>query len=224
MPSYTQTPRTKLRRLAKRASYDQAEVHAILDEAFICHIGFAIDAQPYVIPTIFARAGDTLYVHGSAASRMLRTLTRKVPVCVTVTLLDGLVLARSAFHHSLNYRSVVVLGDARLVEDADEKMRALHVITDHVVPGRWREVRGPNELELKQSSVLAVRLEEVSAKIRRGPPIDDEPDYALPIWAGVLPVHTRLGAPLADQRVQSQAPRLDLARFRAKKGRFDDSA
>jgi hypothetical protein len=206
MPSYTQTPRTKLRRLAKRASYDQAEVHAILDEAFICHIGFAIDAQPYVIPTIFARAGDTLYVHGSAASRMLRTLTRKVPVCVTVTLLDGLVLARSAFHHSLNYRSVVVLGDARLVEDADEKMRALHVITDHVVPGRWREVRGPNELELKQSSVL------------------DEPDYALPIWAGVLPVHTRLGAPLADQRVQSQAPRLDLARFRAKKGRFDDSA
>ncbi|MGH8231798.1 MAG: pyridoxamine 5'-phosphate oxidase family protein [Steroidobacteraceae bacterium] len=221
MPSYTQTTRTKVRRLAKRASYDQAEVHAILDEAFICHVGFAIDGQPYVIPTIFARADDTLYVHGSAASRMLRTLTQKVPVCVTVTLLDGLVLARSAFHHSLNYRSVVVLGNARLVEGRDEKLRALHVITDHVVPGRWQEVRGPNELELKQSSVLAVRLEEVSAKIRRGPPIDDEPDYALPIWAGVLPLQTRLGAPLEDGRVLPQAPGVDLARFRANRGRFD---
>jgi hypothetical protein len=224
MPSYTQTTRTKVRRLAKRASYDQTEVHAILDEAFICHVGFAVDAQPYVIPTIFARADDTLYVHGSAASRMLRTLTQKVPVCVTVTLLDGLVLARSAFHHSLNYRSVVVLGNARLVEDRDEKLRALHVITDHVVPGRWREVRGPNELELKQSSVLAVRLEEVSAKIRRGPPIDEEPDYALPIWAGVLPLQTRLGAPLEDGRVLPQAPQVDLARFRANRGRFDQPA
>jgi hypothetical protein len=224
MPSYTQTPRTKLRRLPKRASYEQAEVHAILDEAFICHVGFAIDGQPYVIPTIFARADDTLYVHGSAASRMLRTLSGNVPVCVTVTLLDGLVLARSAFHHSLNYRSVVVLGNARLVDDPDEKMRALQVITDHVVPDRWQEVRGPNELELRQSSVLAVGLQEVSAKIRRGPPIDDEPDYALPIWAGVLPVQTSLGAPLADPRVLPLAPPIDLGRFRAKPGRFDDLA
>jgi hypothetical protein len=224
MPSYTQTPRTKVRRLAKRASYDQTEVHAILDQAFICHVGFAIDGQPYVIPTIFARAEHTLYLHGSQASRMLRTLSHKVPVCVTVTLLDGLVLARSAFHHSLNYRSVVVLGNARLVDDRDEKMRALQVITDHVVPGRWDEVRGPNELELKQTNVLAVQLEEVSAKIRRGPPIDDEPDYALPIWAGVLPLHTRLGTPLEDDRVPPQAPRIDPARFRANKGRFEDPA
>ena len=175
MDSYNATSRTKVRRLSKRASYDKLAVHAILDEGFVCHIGFALDAQPYVIPTIYARAGDTLYVHGSAASRMLRTLTRGVPVCITVTLLDGLVLARSAFHHSLNYRSVVVIGNARLVDDRDEKMRALHLITDHVVPGRWEEVRSPNDLELKQSSVLALPLAELSAKIRSGPPLDDVP-------------------------------------------------
>jgi hypothetical protein len=213
MDSYTPTSRTKVRRLSKRASYDKLAVHAILDEGFVCHIGFALDAQPYVIPTIYARAGDTLYVHGSAASRMLRTLTRGVPVCITVTLLDGLVLARSAFHHSLNYRSVVVIGNARLVDDRDEKMRALHLITDHVVPGRWEEVRSPNDLELKQSSVLALPLAELSAKIRSGPPLDDEEDYALSVWAGVVPVTTRLGAPTSDGRVPAGVPDFDLARF-----------
>jgi nitroimidazol reductase NimA-like FMN-containing flavoprotein (pyridoxamine 5'-phosphate oxidase superfamily) len=213
MDSYTPTSRTKVRRLAKRASYDKLAVHAILDEGFVCHIGFALDSQPYVIPTIYARASDTLYVHGSAASRMLRTLTRGVPVCITVTLLDGLVLARSAFHHSLNYRSVVVIGNARLVDDREEKMRALHLITDHVVPGRWAEVRTPNELELKQSSVLGLPLAEVSAKIRSGPPIDDEEDYALSVWAGVLPVTTLLGTPMSDGRVPAGVPDFDLARF-----------
>jgi nitroimidazol reductase NimA-like FMN-containing flavoprotein (pyridoxamine 5'-phosphate oxidase superfamily) len=213
MDDYTPTPRTKVRRLSKRASYDKLDVHAILDEGFVCHIGFALDEQPYVIPTIYVRAGDTLYVHGSAASRMLRTLTRGVPVCVTVTLLDGLVLARSAFHHSLNYRSVVVIGNARLVADKDEKMRALHLITDHVVPGRWAEVRSPTELELRQSSVLAVPLAEVSAKVRSGPPLDDEEDYARSVWAGVVPVTTRLGAPLSDGRVPAGVPEFDVARF-----------
>ncbi len=213
MNDYIPTARTKVRRLAKRASYDRLAVHAILDEGFVCHVGFALDAQPYVIPTIYARAGDTLYLHGSAASRMLRTLTQAVPVCITVTLLDGLVLARSAFHHSLNYRSVVVIGNARLVDDRDEKMRALHWITNHVVPRRWEEVRSPSELELKQSSVLALPLAEVSAKIRRGPPLDDEEDYALSVWAGVVPVTTRIGTPITDGRVAAGVPDIDLARF-----------
>jgi nitroimidazol reductase NimA-like FMN-containing flavoprotein (pyridoxamine 5'-phosphate oxidase superfamily) len=213
MTDYTPTSRTKVRRLPKRASYDKAAVHAILDEGFICHVGFAVDSQPYVIPTVYACVEDTLYVHGSAASRMLRTLTQRVPLCITVTLLDGLVLARSAFHHSLNYRSVVVLGNARLVEGRDEKMRALHRITDHVVPRRWSEVRSPTELELKQSSVLALPLEEVSAKIRSGPPLDDEEDYRLPIWAGVVPVETRLGKPIGDGRVLADVAEVELARF-----------
>jgi uncharacterized protein len=214
MDDYTPTPRTKVRRLPKRASYDKLAVHAILDEGFVCHIGFALDEQPYVIPTIYVRAGDTLYVHGSAASRMLRSLTRGVPVCVTVTLLDGLVLARSAFHHSINYRSVVVIGTARLIDDADEKMRALQSITDHVVPGRWNEVRWPNALELKQTSVLALPLTELSAKIRSGPPLDDDVDYSLPVWAGVVPVCTRLGTPTDDGRVLPEVAAIDPARIR----------
>jgi len=213
MDNYPPTARTKVRRLPKRASYDRLAVHGILDEGFVCHVGFAVDSQPYVIPTVYARADETLYVHGSAASRMLRTLTQRVPVCITVTLLDGLVLARSAFHHSLNYRSVVVIGNARLVDDPEEKLRALHWITDHVAPGRWQQVRAPNALELKQSSVLALPLAEVSAKIRSGPPVDDEADYSLPIWAGVVPVTTQLGRPIDDGRVAAGAPEIDLARF-----------
>jgi nitroimidazol reductase NimA-like FMN-containing flavoprotein (pyridoxamine 5'-phosphate oxidase superfamily) len=213
MDNYPPTARTKVRRLPKRASYDTLTVHAILDEGFICHIGFALESQPYVIPTVYARADDTLYVHGSAASRMLRTLTQGLPVCITVTLLDGLVLARSAFHHSLNYRSVVVIGKARLVDARDEKVRALHLITDHVVPRRWSEVRSPNELELKQSTVLALPLQEVSAKIRSGPPLNDDADYLLPIWAGVVPVETLLARPISDGRVLADVPDIDLARF-----------
>jgi uncharacterized protein len=214
MDNYTATPRTKVRRLPKRASYDKLTVHAILDQGYICHVGFAVDGQPYVIPTVYARAAATLYIHGSAVSRTLRTLAQAVPVCITVTLLDGLVLARSAFHHSLNYRSVVMIGDARLVGDHDEKMRALHLITNHVVPARWEEARTPNELELRQSSVLALPLKEVSAKIRSGPPLDDNEDYSLPIWAGVVPVETRLGTPISDRRLLPGVADIDLARFR----------
>jgi len=214
MDHYTATPRTRIRRLPKRGSYDKLAVHAILDQGFICHVGFAVDAQPYVIPTIYARDDATLFLHGSAVSRMLRTLTQEVPVCITVTLLDGLVLARSAFHHSLNYRSVVMIGNARLVDDADRKLRALHLITNHVVPARWEEARTPNELELRQTSVLALPLEEVSAKIRSGPPIDDDEDYARPIWAGVVPVETRLGTPIDDGRLLAGVADIDLARIR----------
>jgi uncharacterized protein len=214
MDNYTPTARTKIRRLPRRGNYDKLTVHAILDQGYICHVGFAVDAQPYVIPTVYARADAPLYIHGSAVSRMLRTLAQTVPVCITVTLLDGLVLARSAFHHSLNYRSVVMIGNARLVDDEDEKMRALHLITNHVVPARWEEARTPNERELRQSSVLALPLEEVSAKIRSGPPVDDDEDYALPIWAGVVPVETRLGNPINDGRLLPGVPDIDLARFR----------
>lgn len=214
MNNYSTTPRTKIRRLPKRGSYDKQVVHAILDQGFICHVGFAVDAQPYVIPTVYARDDATLYVHGSAVSRMLRTLTQEVPVCITVTLLDGLVLARSAFHHSLNYRSVVMLGNARLVDEPERKWRALHLITNHVVPARWEEARTPNELELRQTSVLALPLDEVSAKIRSGPPVDDDEDYALPVWAGVVPVETRLGSPIDDGRLLPGVPEFDLARVR----------
>jgi nitroimidazol reductase NimA-like FMN-containing flavoprotein (pyridoxamine 5'-phosphate oxidase superfamily) len=211
--NYTPTRRTAVHRLKKRAVYDKTIVHAILDEGFVCHVGFVIEGQPYVIPTLYARESDCLYFHGAMASRMLRTLSSGVDVCVTVTLVDGLVLARSAFHHSLNYRSVVVLGQARLVQDPEERLRALRLITDHAVPNRWEEVRGPNELELKQTSVLALPLQEVSAKVRTGPPVDDEEDYSLPIWAGVVSLETHLGRAISDGRVLPNAPQPDLARF-----------
>jgi nitroimidazol reductase NimA-like FMN-containing flavoprotein (pyridoxamine 5'-phosphate oxidase superfamily) len=211
--SYTPTARTKVRRLSKRAVYDKAQVHEILDEGFLCHVGFSVEGQPYVIPTLYARAGELLYMHGSGASRMLKKLAEGIDMCVTVTLVDGYVLARSAFHHSMNYRSVTILGRARLVEELDEKLTALRLITDHVVPGRWDEVRGPNELEMRQTVVIAVPLEEVSAKVRVGPPADDEEDYQLPVWAGVVPIHTRLGTPVSDGRVVPGVPEVEVARF-----------
>ena len=197
----TQTERTRLRRLPKRGAFDRETVYSILDESFICHIGFSVDGQPYVIPTGFGRIDDVLYIHGSSASRMLRTLSGGVEMCFTTTLVDGLVLARSAFHHSINYRSVVVLGTVTLVDDLDEKNRALEAITDHIVPGRWADVRWPNELELKATSVLKLPIEEASAKIRTGPPIDDDEDYELNIWAGVLPLKLGHGDPLDDDRL-----------------------
>lgn len=186
--SYAPTSRTTLKRLPKRGAFDRETVHRILDEGLFCHLGFVAEGQPYVLPTIYARVEDTLYVHGSAASRMMGTLARGVPVCLTVTLLDGLVLARSAFHHSMNYRSVVVLGTAREVKDPIEKRRALDAIVDHVAAGRSGEARGPNDNELAATRVLSLPLEEVSAKVRTGPPIDDEEDSAWPVWAGVLPL------------------------------------
>lgn len=195
----TQTERTRLRRLPKRGAFDRETIYAILDEAFICHIGFVVDGQPYVIPTGFGREGDRLYIHGSSASRMLRNLSDGVNVCFTTTLVDGLVLARSAFHHSINYRSVVVLGNATLVEDAEEKNQALEAITDHIVPGRWADVRWPTDLELKATSVLKLPIDEASAKVRTGPPIDDEEDYAMNVWAGVLPLSVQTRSPVDDE-------------------------
>jgi hypothetical protein len=188
--------------LPKRGDYSQETIYGILDAAFLCHAGFVIDGQPYVIPTGFGRKGETLYLHGSAASRMLRTLAGGVDVCVTVTLVDGIVLARSAFHHSMNYRSVVILGRARQIEDAEEKTEALRVISEQIVRGRWNDVRKPAPQELKATAVLALPIEEASAKIRTGPPLDDEEDYALDVWAGVLPLAMHSGEPLADARLK----------------------
>jgi nitroimidazol reductase NimA-like FMN-containing flavoprotein (pyridoxamine 5'-phosphate oxidase superfamily) len=202
MSQFTPTQRTKVQRLPDRGKYDRQTVFSILDEGFVCHVGFVVDGQPFVIPTNYARVDQTLYLHGSSASRMLRTISDGgVQVCVTVTLVDGLVLARAAFHHSVNYRSVVMLGRAALVVSAEEKMRALEAFTNHVVPGRWKDVREPTESELKATSVLALPLEEVSAKVRVGPPKDDEADYALPIWAGVLPLQVVPGVPISDPRL-----------------------
>ncbi len=198
MDNFIPTPRTQVKRLPKRGVYDQAQVYSILDEGFVCHVGFAVEGQPYVIPTGYVRSGDQIYFHGSAASRMLRALDGGIDVCLTVTLLDGLVLARSAFHHSMNYRSVVVLGKARPVTDTAEKTEALRRFTNHVVPGRWDEVRPPTDQELKATSVLALPLEEVSAKVRTGGPIDDEEDYALTVWAGVVPIRMQRGEPMPD--------------------------
>jgi nitroimidazol reductase NimA-like FMN-containing flavoprotein (pyridoxamine 5'-phosphate oxidase superfamily) len=214
METFQPTERTQVRRLPKRGVYDKAQVHAILDEGFVCHVGFAVDGQPFVIPTGYGRDGDRIFIHGSAASRMLRSLDQAIDVCVTVTLLDGLVLARSAFHHSMNYRSVVVLGKARALTDPAGKAEALRIITNHIVPGRWEEVRQPDERELKATSVLVLALDEVSAKVRTGPPVDDEEDYALPIWAGVVPLRTSPRQPLPDQRMLPGIHLFDTTRLR----------
>jgi uncharacterized protein len=196
-----QTDRTRIRRLPERGNYDPAVINAILDEALICHVGFVVEGLPVVIPTIHARVGDHLYFHGSPAAGMLRTLRGGVDACVTVTLLDGLVLARSAFHHSMNYRSVVVFGKAEEVVDRDEKIRVLDKLVEHVCRGRSADARRPNEQELKQTLVLRIPIVEASAKIRTGPPKDDEEDYTLPIWAGVLPLALTPSAPVADNEV-----------------------
>ncbi|MDQ2947073.1 MAG: pyridoxamine 5'-phosphate oxidase family protein [Acidobacteriota bacterium] len=208
------TERTRVRRLPKRAVYDKAQIYSILDEGFVCHLGFVAGGQPYVIPTGYARVDDTIYLHGSTASRMVRTAAEGIDVCVTVTLVDGFVLARSAFHHSMNYRSVVVLGKARLVTERDEKWKALQGFTNHIVPGRWEEARQPSEQELKGTSVLALPIEEASAKVRTGGPIDDEEDYALPLWAGVVPIQTRFGEPIKDERVPEGVRAIDMGRFK----------
>jgi nitroimidazol reductase NimA-like FMN-containing flavoprotein (pyridoxamine 5'-phosphate oxidase superfamily) len=200
---FTPTARTILHRRPNRASYDRATVEAILDEGLFCHVGFVVDGQPYVLPTIHARIGDRLYLHGSAASRMLRSLRDGVPMCITVTLLDGLVLARSAFHHSMNYRSVTILGTAHEVTEQEERLAALKAIVEHVVPHRWEDVRWPTEQELKATLVLRLPIAEVSAKLRTGPPIDDEEDYQLPCWAGEIPLRLTPQAPIADPRLAS---------------------
>jgi uncharacterized protein len=195
------TPRTRVVREADRAVYDRETVYRILDEGFLCHAGFVVDGQPFVIPTSYGRKDASLYIHGSAASRMLRQLKDGVPVCITVTLLEGLVLARSIFNHSMNYRSVVVLGKATLVDDPEEKLEALRILSEHILPGRWADSRQPNERELKATSVLRVPIEEFSAKVRQGPAIDDEEDYSFPTWAGVVPLELVAGTPIDDARL-----------------------
>ncbi len=182
------TERTRVLREANRAVYDREAIYKILDEGFVCHVGFAVDGQPFVIPTMFARVGDHVYFHGSAASRMLRGLIGGLPVCITVTLTDGLVLARSVFNHSMNYRSVVALGHATLIDEPAEKLRALQAFTEKLIPGRWNDARQPNEKELKATSILKLPLTEVSAKIRTGGVEDDAEDYAFPVWAGIIPL------------------------------------
>jgi nitroimidazol reductase NimA-like FMN-containing flavoprotein (pyridoxamine 5'-phosphate oxidase superfamily) len=201
--SFEVTDRTRIKRLPERANYDRELVHSILDAAYICHVGYVFAGMPHVTPTAHWREEDHIYWHGSSASRMLRAQQTGIPVCVTVTHLDGLVLARSAFHHSMNYRSVMALGSASVVHDPDEKMAALRSFTERLVPCRWREVRHPTAQEIKATIVMRMRLEEVSAKVRAGPPIDDDDDYASPFWAGVVPISMHLGAPIPDPKLSA---------------------
>jgi uncharacterized protein len=201
---YRRTERTRLRRLPERGAYDRATVHAILDEGFVCHVGFVVDGQPYVIPTGYARVGETLYLHGSTGSRL--GLRPGMDVCVTVTLVDGLVLARSAFHHSMNFRSVMAIGRTRPIGDLQEKEAALRALVEHIVPGRSDEVRGGDPRELAATVVLALPLAEVSAKVRTGPPKDDDADYDLPIWAGILPLALTAAAPAPDPVLDPSIP------------------
>ncbi len=201
------TARTRVVREPHRGVYDRETVYRILDEGLLCHIGFVADGQPFVIPTSYGREEANLYIHGSAASRMLRQMQKEgSSVCVAVTLLDGLVLARSVFNHSMNYRSVVILGRATLVDDPEEKLAALRVLSEHILPGRWDDARQPNERELKQTSVLRIPIEEFSAKVRSGPPIDDEEDLSFPTWAGVVPLEMKTGIPINDEKLDPVQP------------------
>ena len=195
------TKRTELRRIPDRGSHDRETIDSILDAGFLAHVGFCLDGQPFVIPTLYGRDGERLYLHGSSASRMLRELETGVAACVTVTLVDGLVLSRSAFDHSMNYRSVVAFGTARKVVDPEQKVKALRVISEHLIAGRWADVRGPSQKELKATTVLEFSIEEASAKVRSGPPLDDESDYELPVWAGVLPLEIKSRPPIPDDKL-----------------------
>lgn len=195
------TARTRVKRHAERGTYERSTIYDILDAGLICHVGIVEDGQPFVMPTIHARMDDRLLLHGSPGSRLLRTIRNGTPLCVTVTLVDGLVLARSAMHHSMNFRSVVLLGKGSVIEEKEEKLRALRTISDHIVPGRWAEVRSPNATELSMTMVVAIPIEEASAKIRSGPPVDDEDDYQLAVWAGVLPLQLTPQAPQPDARL-----------------------
>jgi nitroimidazol reductase NimA-like FMN-containing flavoprotein (pyridoxamine 5'-phosphate oxidase superfamily) len=201
MADFIPSERTEVRRLPKRGVYERAAVYRILDEGLVCHVGFIINGKPVVIPTGYDRKGDVLYIHGSPASRMFRELGKGVDVCITVTLVDGLVLARSAFHHSMNYRSVVIFGKATVLEEPAAKREALQAFMEHVAPGRWEEVRQPSEKELSATLVVAIPLDEVSAKVRTGPPLDEEEDYALPVWAGVTPMVLTPQPPITDERL-----------------------
>jgi len=199
MTDFSTTEKNRIMRLPKRGHYDQETIYRILDEALICHVGFAAEGQPYVIPTNFARVDDTIILHGAKASRLLKHIEAGNPVCVEATIVDGLVLARSVFHHSVNYRSVVLFGTGRLLKADGEKLAALEAVTEHLVPGRWEEARQPNRKELNATSVVSIKIDAASAKVRLGPPVDEEEDYTLPVWAGVLPLQELPAAPIRDE-------------------------
>ncbi|PYU08582.1 MAG: pyridoxamine 5'-phosphate oxidase family protein [Acidobacteria bacterium] len=220
MPEHVATSdRTRLVREPQRAVYDRELIYKILDEGFVCHVGFTADGQTFVIPTMYARVGDALYFHGSAASRMLRGVSTGLNVCITVTLADGLVLARSVFNHSMNYRSAVALGNATIVDEAKEKLDALRAFTEKIMPGRWNDARQPNEKELRATSILRLPLTEISAKVRTGGVEDDAEDYALPVWAGVVPLRLVADAPLRDERCDPALPTPAYAAdFRSREG------
>ena len=206
MTEFTKTHRNSIKRLPKRGYYDHETIYSILDEALICHVGFVVEGQPYVILINFARVGDTIILHGAKASRLLKHIEAGHPVCVEATIVDGLVLARSVFHHSVNYRSVAVFGCGRLVEDEQEKLAALEAVAEHLIPGRWKEARLPNHKELNATSVISIWIDEASAKVRLGPPVDDDEDYGLPVWAGVLPLQEMALTPVQDERQTEKIP------------------
>lgn len=199
MTHFKKTDKNRINRLPQRGYYDRETIYRILDEALICHVGFVEKRQPYVIPINFARVEDTIVLHGAKASRLLKHISAGHPVCVTVTIVDGLVLARSVFHHSVNYRSVVLFGKGHPVEDDHEKMAALEAVSEHLIPGRWKEARLPNRKELNATRVVSIKIDEASAKVRVGPPIDEQEDYALPVWAGVLPLQEKPLSPIRDE-------------------------
>jgi len=202
MSGFPKTKRNQVRRLPKRADYRKDVIYKIIDEALICHVGFVQEGQPFVIPTIHTRRGDTIYLHGATVSRMIQHVQKGNPMCIEITLLDGIVFARSVFHSSVNYRSVVLFGTGRLVDSDEEKMRALEAMIKHLAPGRWEEARKPNQKELASTAVVGIQIESASAKIRIGPPADDEEDYQLPVWAGVLPLQMQALEPIADLRLE----------------------
>jgi nitroimidazol reductase NimA-like FMN-containing flavoprotein (pyridoxamine 5'-phosphate oxidase superfamily) len=216
MTDFTRTDRNRIKRLPQRGHYDRETIHRILDEALICHVAFVDKGQPYVIPTNFARVEDRIVLHGAKASRLLKHIEVGNPICVEATIVDGLVLARSVFHHSVNYRSVVVFGKGRLIEDQQEKLTALQAVTEHLIPGRWQEARLPNRKELNATSVVMINIDEASAKVRVGPPVDEQEDYALPVWAGVLPLQER---PLAAIRDELQSENIPLPQYIAQYSR-----
>lgn len=203
MTNFNKTAKTRINRLPKRGRYGRETIYQILDEALICHVGFIQDGQPFVIPINFARVDDTIILHGAKASRLLKHIEAGNPICVEVTIVDGLVLARSVFNHSVNYRSVVLFGTGQLIDEEQEKLAALKAVTEHLIPGRWQEARLPNQKELNATRVVSIKIEEASAKVRLGPPIDDEEDYMLPVWAGVLPLQETTLLPIHDE-LQSQ--------------------
>jgi nitroimidazol reductase NimA-like FMN-containing flavoprotein (pyridoxamine 5'-phosphate oxidase superfamily) len=215
--TYPKTKRSRLKRLPDRGRYDRAAVHAVLDAGQICQVGICVDGQPFVIPTLYARIGEQILLHGARASRLLKVVQAGGPVCISVTLLDGLVLARSVFHHSMNYRSVVAFGRGWEVEQKKEKLAALKAVSDRLLPGRWEDARPPTDKELNATTVVAVQIEEASAKVRTGPPGDDEADYDLPVWAGQLPILWQWGTPQADPRLRAGIPMPDYLTHRPQK-------